>query len=196
MSTGQDADDDNGWNATRRRVLDRDGHACRFCGTTNDEHREEHGRGLHAHHIIPEGDGGRDAPENLITVCCRCHRTLEETHGRAVAQMKHREDYADDLEGLTWVWRQYFDTVDDLDIVLGEFADGHPTFADEFDIHTLRDGTVVARGMEDATAFDGPPQIDSEWAFAVAWGYREGVLDVATEIDGKTGVPFDDDSAP
>jgi len=80
--------DTDEWRAVREDVLDRDGHACRFCGTTNEEHREEHGRGLHAHHIIPDGDGGPDSMRNLITVCQSCHRTLESTHARAISQLR------------------------------------------------------------------------------------------------------------
>jgi len=184
--------DADGWDAVRRTVLERDDYACRFCGITDDEHREEYGRGLHAHHVIPEADGGEDRPENLITVCGSCHRTLEDTHGRAVADMKRREDYADDLEGVTRVWRERQETLDDLNDALAEFADGHPTFADEFGIYITRDGAVEARGLEDATATAGDAQIDSEWAFAVAWGYKEGVIDVVSAIDGRTGVPFDE----
>lgn len=40
MSTEPDTDDSRGWDAARRRVLDRDGHACRFCGI-DDDHRDE-----------------------------------------------------------------------------------------------------------------------------------------------------------
>lgn len=187
MSTGAE-----GWDAVRRTVLERDDYACRFCGIDDDQHREEYGRGLHAHHVIPEGDGGEDRPENLITVCGSCHRTLEDTHGRAVAEMKRREDYADDLEGVTRVWRDRRETLDDLDDALGEFVDGHPTFADEFGIYKTRNGAVEARELEDATATAGDAQIDSEWAFAVAWGYKEGVIDVVSALDGWTNVPFDE----
>lgn len=189
MTTDAGAD---GWDAVRQTVLERDDYACRFCGIDDDEHREEYGRGLHAHHVIPEADGGEDRPENLITVCGSCHRTLEDTHGRAVADMKRREDYADDLEGVTRVWGGRQETLDDLDDALAEFVDGHPTFADEFGIYTTRNGAVEARGLEDATATAGNAQIDSEWAFAAAWGYKEGVIDVVSAIDGWTDVPFDE----
>ena len=154
MTTDAGAD---GWDAVRQTVLERDDYACRFCGIDDEQHREEYGRGLHAHHVIPEGDGGEDRPENLITVCGSCHRTLEDTHGRAVADMKRREDYADDLEGVTRVWRERQETLDDLDDALAEFVDGHPTFADEFgetdrDIQDIPEADTV---IEAATA-DSP----------------------------------------
>jgi len=195
MSTGEAAEPaprGDGWDATRKRVLDRDDHACRFCGIGDDEHRAEHDRGLHVHHIIPDRDGGRDDPKNLIAVCGSCHRTLEHTHGRAVAEMKRREDHTDDLEDVTRVWREHRDTVNALDDALAEFAGGHPTFADEFVIHETYDGCVEAREFQEATATCGDIQIGSEWAFAVAWGYKEGVLDVVSALNGRTDVPFDD----
>jgi len=184
--------DAEGWDAVRRTVLNRDDYACRFCGVGDKQHRETKGQGLHAHHVIPERDGGADHPDNLITVCGSCHRTLEDTHGQAVAQMKRREDYADDLEGVTRVWRERHETVDDLNDALGEFVDGHPTFVDEFGIYKTKDGSVEGRGFQDATAVSGDAQIDSEWAFAVGWGYKEGVLDVISALDGWADVPFDE----
>jgi len=75
------------WDSVREGALERDSYECRFCGTTNDEHLEEHDRGLEAHHVIPQRHGGEDTLENLITVCQSCHRTLENTHAKAIAQM-------------------------------------------------------------------------------------------------------------
>jgi Holliday junction DNA helicase RuvB len=48
----------------RRRVLARDRHRCRHCGSP---HR------LHLHHIIPWSRGGRSRMRNLITLCRSCH---------------------------------------------------------------------------------------------------------------------------
>lgn len=190
MSSESSASGDT-WRAVRKRVLDRDGHACRFCGIGDDEHRDEYGRGLTAHHVIPEADGGRDHPDNLITVCESCHRTLESTHAKAVGEMKRREDHAADLEGLTRVWCERWQMLDDLDDALAEFADGHPVFADEFSVWE-DGGHVKAREFEAATAHRGQAQIESEWGFAVAWGFKEGVLDVVSALDGWTDVPFED----
>lgn len=53
----------------RAEALDRDGHACRECGAS--------GVVLHAHHILPWREGGRDAVDNLITLCAKCHMRLE-----------------------------------------------------------------------------------------------------------------------
>ena len=50
----------------REYVLFRDGHKCQCCkGKSND-------RKLHVHHIESRKTGG-DAPNNLITLCSKCH---------------------------------------------------------------------------------------------------------------------------
>ncbi|MHC4615712.1 MAG: HNH endonuclease, partial [Planctomycetota bacterium] len=50
--------------SVRRRVLARDRHRCRHCGSP---HR------LHLHHVIPWSKGGRSRMKNLITLCRTCH---------------------------------------------------------------------------------------------------------------------------
>ena len=52
----------------RLYVLRRDGHQCRWCGTS------EH---LTLHHIVPRRCGGTDRPCNLHTFCRGCHTELE-----------------------------------------------------------------------------------------------------------------------
>ena len=57
----------------RQQVLARDRYTCRGagCGRT---------RFLHVHHIVGRENGGKNVPENLVTLCGGCHRTL---HGLA-----------------------------------------------------------------------------------------------------------------
>jgi hypothetical protein len=62
----------------KRRKLD--DNKCQFCGTTNEEHKEQHDQQLHVHHIRPVSEGGNNSQENLITVCKSCHNTLESRH--------------------------------------------------------------------------------------------------------------------
>jgi hypothetical protein len=52
--------------AMRRTVLSRDRHRCRGVGCRNT-------RFLEVHHIVPRGRGGKNRPENLVTLCSRCH---------------------------------------------------------------------------------------------------------------------------
>jgi len=56
------------WHNIRRQILDRDKHRCQVCGRADQ---------LHVHHIIPALDGGLDTPDNLITLCARCHPKKE-----------------------------------------------------------------------------------------------------------------------
>lgn len=51
-------------NARRRAVYRRDGWRCALCDSSD---------GLQIHHCMPRGEGGSDFPENLITLCWRCH---------------------------------------------------------------------------------------------------------------------------
>lgn len=59
-------------NTTRKEVYRRDGYRCALCDSTD---------GIQIHHVIPRGWGGSDFPENLITLCWRCHALV---HGKKV----------------------------------------------------------------------------------------------------------------
>jgi predicted HNH restriction endonuclease len=52
------------YRALCRRVLDRDGWRCRFCGFRNT---------LSVHHVIFRSEGGVDESWNLCTLCAICH---------------------------------------------------------------------------------------------------------------------------
>jgi len=188
MSADVDGVDDaegDGWDATRRRVLERDDHECRFCGVSDDAHREEHGRGLAAHHIIPDGDGGEDTPANLITVCQSCHRTLESTHAKAVAQLK-RDEYDDDrtdaLPVATYAFNLCRLNSDALDGKLGDFFDTHPVFSSEFNLYD--EGGVDGRTIRSTRLDDMVGHVSSEWSFLVNYGYKKALFDVYVSMDG------------
>lgn len=74
--------------STRETVLERDGRRCRFCGVTEEQHEDEHGRSLDIHHIVPRRANGSDNPENLMAVCQSCHQTLESTQADALQRLK------------------------------------------------------------------------------------------------------------
>jgi len=85
----------------KEAAKDRDNWKCRFCGMTNEEHLDENDRGLHAHHIVKDADGGADKPENLITVCRDCHNTLETTQADALSRIKRQhKDQTERIEEL------------------------------------------------------------------------------------------------
>lgn len=49
-------------------IIERDGYRCYICGKETN---------LHVHHIIPREQGGPHIPENLVTLCSGCHRSVE-----------------------------------------------------------------------------------------------------------------------
>ncbi len=51
----------------KRRILERDGWKCQYCG------RRDH---LQIHHIIRRSQTGPDTEANLIVLCSTCHRAL------------------------------------------------------------------------------------------------------------------------
>ena len=55
------------WRALRKTILIRDKYQCRQCGVLVS------GKNAQCDHIIARADGGTDAPENLQTLCSRCH---------------------------------------------------------------------------------------------------------------------------
>lgn len=69
------------WPALRKRALKADDYQCQGCGTSEEDHRKEHGVGLHVHHIRPvtEFDEPADADtvDNLVPLCRDCHPKWE-----------------------------------------------------------------------------------------------------------------------
>lgn len=68
------------WWPLRARVLERDGHACRYCGD-----REK----LCVDHVVPLSRGGTNHQVNLVACCMPCNssksdRLLSEWEGRLV----------------------------------------------------------------------------------------------------------------
>jgi Holliday junction DNA helicase RuvB len=78
----------------RRKVLARDGHKCRLCGS---RHR------LHIHHIIPVSMGGPTELDNLITLCRSCHARVHAGLVRIVGDARDGRRFEDadgnDLHG-------------------------------------------------------------------------------------------------
>lgn len=56
------------WQETRKKVLERDGHVCKVCGSNKT---------LHVHHIVKWRESKDDSESNLITLCASCHFTVE-----------------------------------------------------------------------------------------------------------------------
>ena len=76
-----------GYQKHRKAVLDRDGHACRYCGSTDK---------LVLDHLLPVGRGGDDSIDNLITACKSCNAKkrdrLPEECGMSLASLPVSRD--------------------------------------------------------------------------------------------------------
>lgn len=70
------------WHEAREAIRQRDGNACRLCGRTKVSAPKGY---LVVHHIRAfQGDEARDnEPSNLITLCRRCHLSVERGYGDA-----------------------------------------------------------------------------------------------------------------
>lgn len=61
------------WKELVKAVRLRDGDTCQICGVT----KEEKGRNMDVHHIIPWSDSNDDSLDNLICLCRSCHMKEE-----------------------------------------------------------------------------------------------------------------------
>jgi hypothetical protein len=63
--------------SVRDQVVQRDGYRCQECGVRVGKNVLGRLKGLqfHAHHKVPQSKGGKDTPDNLVTMCVVCHAT-------------------------------------------------------------------------------------------------------------------------
>lgn len=67
---------------TRDVALKRDDYTCQRCGCEVEKGHRESQRSAEVHHLVPRAAGGPDAPENLVTLCLRCHKAAHQEMGR------------------------------------------------------------------------------------------------------------------
>lgn len=89
-------------NIIRKQVYRRDGYRCALCDSQ---------QGLQIHHVVSRGQGGTNYPQNLITLCWRCHAVAHGTRLPEYGMMQPAEvcqacveyvaDYYTDM-GLIW----------------------------------------------------------------------------------------------
>lgn len=58
-------------------IRQRDGQKCALCDKNNQDHKNEIGKNLAIHHIVPYQKTQNHNIWNLITLCCRCHKLSE-----------------------------------------------------------------------------------------------------------------------
>lgn len=71
------------WDDIRKKVYKRDGHKCVMCGKKGK---------LHAHHIVPVRVSKNNSLSNLVSVCEKCHRRLEEVGFSILRNGGHQSD--------------------------------------------------------------------------------------------------------
>jgi hypothetical protein len=95
-----------------------------------------------------------------------------------------------DIEGLNHVFSEYMEEWDAIDEALADWLNRHPIFAKEFGfIEEGRDKPRIDNYRLADLFTGGPPQIESEAQFLVAWGYKRGIAQVTSALDGETHVP-------
>ena len=60
------------WIAIRKQILRRDKYVCQRCSSKTVEDNP-----LTVHHIVPRSERGGNQPDNLITLCNKCHDWVE-----------------------------------------------------------------------------------------------------------------------
>jgi 5-methylcytosine-specific restriction endonuclease McrA len=55
----------------RRIVLERDNYTCQYCGFKGESNY------MDVHHIIKVRESGPSLPENMITLCRKCHNNAD-----------------------------------------------------------------------------------------------------------------------
>jgi len=183
----EEGQSEKSWRELRERVLEREGYECRFCGKTNEEHIEETDRGLDAHHIIPERDGGEDTMRNLVALCRSCHRTMESLHGQAMGEMADSGEFREELEQVMHAKVATYDGATDIEDALLAFLDGHPTFEKEIGVDR-REGVHRGGRLDAGLSPRGHADIGTEWQFAAAWGYKEGLLDAMNRVEDEVNL--------
>lgn len=64
----------------RFNVLERDGYECQMCGMTEESHQQLWSRSLTIHHKDGNGrysEKPNNDPNNLLTLCLRCHGKID-----------------------------------------------------------------------------------------------------------------------
>lgn len=168
------------WQSVRSKVLERDGHECKFCGVSDEEHTEEHGSGLEAHHVIPRADGGGDYIENLVTLCKPCHRKFETIHAKAIKSMVRKQDCSAELKEVDKKLDNAGQLIIGCQKTLKAYIKRSPTFAHNFGFyeHLTEDGgekpTIdIVPSLSGALDPDQP--IGSELEFMIRYGYAIGL---------------------
>jgi hypothetical protein len=165
----------------REKAMQREGETCLFCEMSNEQHQEEYGAELHAHHVVPRINDGRDDADNLIMLCQACHRRIEEAHARAVGEKIERLEFAvDDVKATIGA---IYAGARDIRRGLRLFLEDHPTFAEH---HDIADDLGESSDLSAELSTRGQCKLGGEWEWAMALGYMNGVEDTVVRLEDET----------
>lgn len=77
------------WSYISQDIRARDGFKCRHCGANQN---------LHVHHIVPRSKGGKNHPDNLITLCFDCHSKVHPHMKNLNQHSNYQNDYNNQSE--------------------------------------------------------------------------------------------------
>jgi hypothetical protein len=94
-----------------------------------------------------------------------------------------------DIEALNDVYGDKLELWEAIDYELDSWLNRHPTFAEEFGFVDEGEGRPRIFSRRFADVFTGmTPEIQSEWAFLVAFGYKEGIAEYSAELHERTSL--------
>lgn len=71
------------WDTIRKKVYQRDGYRCQMCGKNGV---------IHAHHIVPLKISKNNSLSNLVSLCPKCHKKIEEVGFTVLQNGGHQTD--------------------------------------------------------------------------------------------------------
>ena len=157
----------------RRKVLARDGHRCRCCGSRHS---------LHMHHIIWFSRGGKTRFDNLVTLCRGCHTLVHAgllvIMGSIKKGLRFEDKSGNDMHGPNAPPEQF----------LGSHGNGpRRLILTETVTQPLQTGRIV-------TTDDVPSEVDAQWwrrhADLLRWNEAQCLLELLP------GLPATDDAEP
>lgn len=96
--------------------------------------------------------------------------------------MSDGSDSGGGVEDVERIYREQWDVLKATDEQLEEFVKDHPVFAERFNIDA-NNSPVEGGDLIPATLPKNGLRLESEWDFATAYGYREGIVDVLAALD-------------
>lgn len=106
--------------------------------------------------------------------------------------MDEPEENDESADRIPTVRAHYLDQWDELEQMLADYCRRSPVFSSEMRIYDENEETPPSvHSLELDVPLKGPEKVESEWDFAVAYGYKEAVANIISAIDGDLDVQGD-----